>query len=710
MMGFNYDLVQGGDSARYATTVAKRHLLQMSTIVPITIKPRGNKEAEIIEGTSDVAAKLSTVPGSFKDYITVVYDKYIRGNGSCKCIINLQTDLATSDAMALWEAYLDKANVRVSVITENEEVKEDMRKALWISGVQPRQCNKAVVKQMVEKFLVEKGKEMPIEVIDCYHALPVEVTENGVVSTQKIGTRVLAIKTRKDDIPVLVGNLSKMINQDKVNIFNDPGDLTGIINPHPIVHAIPFRASNRYQHILLSKHKQFMDAHQAPFFIQEDIDRAIPDVRMTAFIKAHPQLTADDCTLRRIIMSLTNDQGNQVAEAIYSTHKSDFLVSCLRKDSKIIAEFCELHTLSYRNMWDKFDPNYESDLTKVMKSIVAEITVEEEGFYMAPGKMIAQTNVAPSAWTKKPNITATTPTAPATIRAELKKTEDTISSTMTTELTKIQENHDQQMRNIEENYRVTLEILTKKLDDLQFHSNQQGEMINNLLMRDDNNQAQLTEGFALVANIDKNVLANEKSIEHICHDSLTAIESHNRSQLTQARALQQNMETTAKSFKIIADEVTGLRSDMEDMSHQADVMEEALEQSCEQVDQIFRAVAEQFGPYRGRDRGKNKRNRSRSVSSTRSAASANAPTRWSKKRQTDTEIPEDDLSSVGGSMSEEEEEGMPLDNVQEEDEDIDLSELERADAEDSDSSNESMAQHNSTVVSESPQGAGSRRD
>ena len=256
-----------------------------------------------------------------------------------------------------------------------------------------------------------------------------------------------------------------------------------------------------------------------------------------------------------------------------------------------------------------------------------------------------------------------------------------------------------------------MEILMKKLDDLQFHANQQGEMINNLLMRNDNDQQQLTEGFAIVQKIDNNVTANEKSIEHICHDYLTAVETQNKSQLTVARALQQNMETTAKSFKIIADEVTGIRSEIDDMSHQADIIEEALEQSCEQVDQIFRSVAEQSGLHRGRDRGKKKRNRSRSVSSTRTSASVNAAPRWSKKRQTDSEPLDEDSSSAEGSLSAEEDDSMALDDVQEESE-LDLSALEKADAEEEESisSNESMAQNDSNLVSGSPQDEGSRRE
>ena len=73
-MSYKYDLMMGGDSARYATTIAKHHLLQLSKIAPITIKPRGNKEAEIICGTNEIAAKLSPVQREYKEYITIVYD------------------------------------------------------------------------------------------------------------------------------------------------------------------------------------------------------------------------------------------------------------------------------------------------------------------------------------------------------------------------------------------------------------------------------------------------------------------------------------------------------------------------------------------------------------------------------------------------------------------------------------------------------------
>lgn len=179
-MSYKYDLMMGGDSARYTTTIAKHHLLQMSKIVPITIKPRGNKEAEVIFGTGEIAAKLSTVQREYKEYVTIVHDKVVQRRGTCKCIIDIQTDLKTSDVLALWEQYLVKADVSITVVTEKEVLKEEMRKALWISGVQPRQCNKAVVKRIVERLLSEKGKEMPIEIVDCYHALPVEVTENGI--------------------------------------------------------------------------------------------------------------------------------------------------------------------------------------------------------------------------------------------------------------------------------------------------------------------------------------------------------------------------------------------------------------------------------------------------------------------------------------------------------------------------------------------------
>ena len=174
---------------------------------------------------------------------------------------------------------------------------------------------------------------MPIEAIDCYRALLVDITENGVVSQQKIGTKVLAVKTRKDDVNVLVGNLIRMINQEGINIFNDPADLTGIVNPHPIVHAFPFRASSRYQHILLSKHKQFMDTHKVQFFLREKNDRVIPENHIEDYIKDYAYLSSNENTLRRMIMALTNDQGNQVAEAIYSTQREDYIISCLQGDS-----------------------------------------------------------------------------------------------------------------------------------------------------------------------------------------------------------------------------------------------------------------------------------------------------------------------------------------------------------------------------------------
>ena len=97
-----------------------------------------------------------------------------------------------------------KADIKLSIITEREEKKDDMKKALWFSGVQPQHCNKAVIKRNIERLLSEKGRDMPIEVVDCYHALPVDVTENGVISQHKLGTKVLAVKTRKDDVNVLV--------------------------------------------------------------------------------------------------------------------------------------------------------------------------------------------------------------------------------------------------------------------------------------------------------------------------------------------------------------------------------------------------------------------------------------------------------------------------------------------------------------------------
>lgn len=88
-----------GDSARHATTTSKHHLLEMSKIIPITIKPRGNKEAEVIHGTNEIAAKLSLIQKEYKEYITILYNKYIQCRGMCKCIIDIQTDQKTSDVL-----------------------------------------------------------------------------------------------------------------------------------------------------------------------------------------------------------------------------------------------------------------------------------------------------------------------------------------------------------------------------------------------------------------------------------------------------------------------------------------------------------------------------------------------------------------------------------------------------------------------------------
>ena len=90
-MGYKYDTMMSGDNARFATATAKNHLLQMSKLVPLTIKPRVNKEADLIVGTADIAVKLSTIEKPYKDYITIVYDKVIQRRGTCKCLIDIQT-------------------------------------------------------------------------------------------------------------------------------------------------------------------------------------------------------------------------------------------------------------------------------------------------------------------------------------------------------------------------------------------------------------------------------------------------------------------------------------------------------------------------------------------------------------------------------------------------------------------------------------------
>jgi hypothetical protein len=173
------------------------------------------------------------------------------------------------------------------------------------------------------------------------------------------------------------------------------------------------------------------------------------------FIKDYANLTPSENTLRRIIMSLTNAQGNQAAEAIYATQREDYIISCLQEDSKVIANFCDLHALEYKNMWDKFDPNYESDMTKNMKELVAAIEVEEKGYYMAPGRRIEATQITPSAWKKKPTIAPDT-TMPIAIRADLKRTEDSIATTMHQALEQMAASHQEQMSLIIEQHEYAM--------------------------------------------------------------------------------------------------------------------------------------------------------------------------------------------------------------------------------------------------------------
>ena len=89
-IGYKYDMMMSGDNARFTTATAKNHLLQMSKLVPLTIKPRGNKEAEPIVGTAAIALKLHTFQKPYKEYITIVYDKFIQRRGACKCLIDIQ--------------------------------------------------------------------------------------------------------------------------------------------------------------------------------------------------------------------------------------------------------------------------------------------------------------------------------------------------------------------------------------------------------------------------------------------------------------------------------------------------------------------------------------------------------------------------------------------------------------------------------------------
>ena len=703
-------MMRGGDFARFATSTAKYHILQMSQVVPLTIVPRGNKDADVLEGSRQIAEKLTTKPEDFKEYITVVYDKIVQRNGTCKCILDIQTDAPTGDAIKVWEPYLIKANVKLAVVTEKKETKEDLRKALWFSGVQPRQCNKAIVRQNLEKFLSEKGKEMPVEVIECYHALPIDVTENGVVSQQKISTKVLAVKTRKEDVNVLVGTVSKLINHDKTNIFNDPSDLVGIVNPHPIVHAIPFRANNRYQHLLLSKHKEYMDTHKVPFFIHENVDRVIPADRLHNYIKDYANLTPADNTLRRIIMSLTNTQGNQAAEAIYATQREDFIITCLQENSKVIADYCALHSLEYKNMWEKFDPNYESDMTKSMKEIVAAIEVEEKGYYIAPGRRIEAAQIAPSAWKKKPTI-ATDTTTPVAIRADLKRTEDMIANSMQQVIEQMTASHQEQMSLIREQHEYTLKDMTKKYEELLTHHNQQGEMLDGLLQRNDNDQQQLTEGFEKMT---MGFEANEEAVGTMFQNMVKMQETSSKDSHMVVKAMQQNMDTTAKSFRIITEELNTLHNEVEFMSKQSEEMEAAFDDTAKQVNTIFDSFVLQRG-----EQNRLKRDRSRSVSS-RSTSGVGKARRFRKRQQREQEkadVEFDNVSVVGKSDSDDD---TRMSNLTEgnEDEDLDEGSLDTAsddtktvdDDESSPMDASGSPQEAPPLVSGSPQGLGSRRD
>ena len=492
------------------------------------------------------------------------------------------------------------------------------------------------------KHVCDEGKDMPIEIIECFHALPIDVTENGVVSQQKIVAKVLAVKTRKEDVSVLVGNVSKMINQDKINIFNDQADLAGIVNPHPIVHAIPFRANNRYQHLLLSNHKQYMDLHRVPFFLHENIDRVIPDTRLDNYIADYANLTRDDNTLRRIIMALTNSQGNQVVEAIYSTQRSDFVVCCLQENSKFLADYCDLHALEYKNMWEKFDPNYESDMAKDMKALVAAIEVEENGFYMAPGEIVQAAQITPSAWKKKPRIATGSTTTPAAIRTELKRTEELISKSMQTAIQQLTASHAEQLKTIQDNHSEAMLDMRNKFEQLNTHSQQQGEMLNDLLEAKDRNHMQLTDGFE---KLDKNIAANEESIEGIFQDVVKMQESSSKDRHTVVKALQQNMDTTTRAFQILSEEMTTIRNQVETMSDQADAMEESLDNTAEQVNSIF----DSFVMQRRGSSNRPKRERSRSISSVRSSSST-IP-RLTKKQQRGRESEVDDTQAEFNDMS-----------------------------------------------------------
>ena len=215
-------------------------------------------------------------------------------------------------------------------------------------------------------------------------------------------------------------------------------------------------------------------------------------------------------------------------------------------------------------------------------------------------------------------------------------------------------------------------------------------------------------------------MANEESIEHIFQDMVKIQDTSNKDRRTVVKAMQQNMDTTAKAFKILSDDMTAIHSEIMDMSEQADLMEQSLVGTANKVDAIFdRAIVERTS-QRGRlANNAQKRNRSRSSSSLRSTAS-NSTRRIGKRQQLEAE----NIESLDGSISDEDNQMEDLEEGDEENDEInddhqvlfDLEAREKDDEslamEEDSSLSQTQSEHENaaTVVSGSPQDMDSRRE
>ncbi len=337
-------------------------------------------------------------------------------------------------------------------------------------------------------------------------------------------------------------------------------------------------------------------------------------------------------------------------------------------------------------------------MTKNMKELVAAIEVEENGYYMAPGRRIEAAQIAPSAWKKKPTIAADTTATPVAIRAELKRTEDMLSTSMQNVMQQMTNRHEEQLRLIQEQHQHAMQVMTKKFDDLTVHAEQQGEMIAGLLERNDNDQQQMTEGFEQMNN---SFAANEKTMESLFRDVVKMQETSSKDRHTVVKAMQQNMETTAQAFRIITEELNTIHNDVEFMSEQSKEMEASFNDTAIQVNTIFDSFVLQRGEH-----NRHKRERSRSVSSRTTVGTIRRFRKKHQRDQAEIDLEFDNVSSVGQRNSDED---IGMDDLTEGDENDDFESPDNIDVDRTQTQDSSSTQE-ATLVSESPQGVSSRRD